>query len=141
MGYSLEIFDALKTPDLASETNIGVWIKTERVGKLELAKLNQKMDMLVTTEPGLAPKLLAGPIKSKKYPKQQSHIYKLIIHGDRMLRPMLCRGPIDTDKEYTMLLGAIEKNNVLDSDASEASSVRESILVNQRMRRAHERYK
>lgn len=72
--------------------------------------------------------LLAGPIASKKEPRMQSHIYKLVIHGQRMLRPMLCRGPVNTDAEFTMLIGAIEKGGVLDVDASEAEARRQEVI-------------
>ena len=35
-------------------------------------------------------------------------ILKLRVKGNVQLRPMLCRGPIEIDKEFTLLLGACE---------------------------------
>ena len=111
------IFDAV---DKAKVSNLVVWIAKEKITKRDIGRLNQKIDMLEQNGPELPPKLLAGPIKSKRYKKLVSHIYKLIIHGDRMLRPMLCRGPVDVAIEFTMLLGAIEVGGVLDTDSADA---------------------
>lgn len=98
-----------------------------------LGQFNQKLDMLVVAGPALPPKLLAGPI--------YKHIYKLIVHGDRMLRPFLCKGPFNTDTEYTLLLGAIEANGKLDHDPREAENNRIALLERPTRRRLHERYK
>lgn len=38
-------------------------------------------------------------------------IYKIKIKGAVQLRPMACKGPISIDREYTILLGWIERNN------------------------------
>jgi hypothetical protein len=77
-------------------------------------------------------KLLAGPI--------HKHVYKLVIHGDVMLRPMLCRGPIDNDREYTLLFGAIERGGKLPAGSKErAEENRETVITDQTRRRLHER--
>jgi hypothetical protein len=104
-------------------------------------QLVQKMDLLAMHGPNLPPGLLAGPIKLKRNRKMQSHIYKLIIHGDKMLRPMLCKGPIEMDSEHTMLVGAIEVNFKLDVDAADAESRRCEIIENPNRRRINGRYK
>lgn len=109
------------------------WVDRERLTKTELAKLNSKLDLLAIAGPALPPKLLAGPV--------HKHIYKLIIHGDRMLRPMLCKGPFDMEAEYTLLLGAIEKDGDLDHDPNEAETNRTILLAHQSRRRVHDRYK
>lgn len=70
-----------------------------------------------------------------------SHIYKLRMNGDRALRPLLCKGPIDMDREHTLLLGAIEVNSVLDTDAEDAEAIRSAILADEKRRMPHERYK
>jgi hypothetical protein len=132
-----KIFDAV---DGFGRSNIVVWIANKRIEKREFGKLNQKIDMLITNGPDLPPKLLAGPIKSKNKPKLVSHTYKLIIHGDRMLRPLLCRGPINMNAEFTMLLGAIEVGGVLDTDSEDAEVIRTSIIGNSNLRKDHERY-
>src|SRR5712691_9452211 len=93
------------------ESAIGQWLIEEAISERDRGRLVQKMDLLALNGPALSPRLLAGPIQSKKNRRLQSHIYKLIIHGDKMLRPMLCRGPLEMDGEFTMLLGAIEVNS------------------------------
>jgi hypothetical protein len=132
------IFDAV---DKNSASNIVVWISKEKITRRDIGQLNQKIDMLERHGPELPPKLLAGPIKSKRNKKLVSHIYKLIIHGDRMLRPMLCKGPIDIPNEFTMLLGAIEVGGVLDTDSADAETIRLSIIGSQVLRKNHERYR
>jgi hypothetical protein len=97
--------------------------------------------MLEKSGPDLGPQLLAGPIKSKNNKKMVSHIYKLRMNGDWALRPLLCKGPIDMDREYTLLLGAIEVNSVLDTDAEDAEAIRSAILADENKRTPHERYK
>lgn len=131
------IFDAITESGLS---NLVVWIAKEKITKRDLGQLNQKIDMLEQHGPDLPPKLLAGPIKSKRNKKLVSHVYKLIIHGDRMLRPMLCKGPIDPPAEFTMLLGAIEVGGVLDTDSADAEAVRQKIIADKNLRKEHERY-
>ena len=96
--------------------------------------------MLLRCGSDLPPKLLAGPVKSKRKKKLVSHIYKLIIHGDRMLRPLLCKGPINMATEFTFLLGAIEAGGVLDTDTEDAEDIRIAILADEKLRMPHERY-
>jgi hypothetical protein len=134
---SWRIFDAI---DGAKKSLIAVWIDKEKIGKREIGQLNQKIDMLEINGPGLPPQLLAGPIKSKRKPKMVSHIYKLRLNGDRALRPMLCKGPIEMEREFTMLIGAIEVGGVLDKDAEEAEIIRSAIIADKDLRKPHERY-
>lgn len=115
------------------ESVIRQWVITEKISRRDLGQLNHKLDMLAVNGPALPPKLLAGPI--------HKHIYKLIIHGDRMLRPMLCKGPFDMEGEYTLLLGAIEADWELDHDPAEAEVIRKFLISNPKRRREHERYK
>jgi hypothetical protein len=133
---SWKIFDAVED----GKSRIALWIAKEKLGKREIGQLNQKIDMLERNGHNLPPNLLAGPIKSKRNKKLVSHIYKLRLNGDRALRPLLCKGPIEMDREYTMLLGAIEVNSVLDIDAEDAENVRATIVANPRLRKPHERY-
>jgi hypothetical protein len=124
------------------ESAIGKWLRENDIPDRDRGQLVQKMDMLAMHGMDLPPGLLAGPIKSKREPKKQSHIYKLIIHGQRMLRPMLCRGPVDMDGEFTMLIGAIEKDGVLDVDAMDAEVRRQQIISDpHNLRRLNGRYK
>jgi hypothetical protein len=102
--------------------------------KRDIGILNQKLDMLRINGFTLHPNLLAGPIKKQK------HIYKLVIHGQRMLRPMLCKGPFQMDTEFTLLLGAIEINSKLDHDPAVATENREILLVDRTRRVPSARY-
>ncbi len=108
------------------------WTKT--LQKEELAKLNQKLDML-RREPELPPQLLAGPLEGKP-------IYKLRIKGRVALRPMLCKGPIDNDSEFTLLMGATERDRVLvpEDAVDQAANRRAEVIANPTRRRTpHER--
>lgn len=91
--------------------------------------LNQKRRRLAQLEydDAIGTKLLAGPI--------YRNIYKLVIHGDVMLRPMLCRGPIDNDQEYTFLAGATEKDWKLTTGAKEQADQRRTIVLTDPNRR------
>jgi hypothetical protein len=109
------------------------WVQDERLTKRDRAALNNRIRRLAQTDYALAvqTKLLAGPI--------YKHVYKLVIHADRMLRPMLCRGPIDNETEYTFLLGAIEINWKLPRGSKEqAEGNREVVLSNADRRCIHE---
>jgi hypothetical protein len=66
------------------------------------ARLSQKLGMLQKLGPDLPPQLLAGPIKG--------NIYKMRINGRVALRPLLCKGPINNDAEFTLLMGATERD-------------------------------
>ena len=124
------------------ESALGKWLRDQDISDRDRGALKQKMDMLYQNGMDLPPGLLAGPIASKRNRKMQSHIYKLIVHGQRMLRPMLCRGPIDMSGEFTFLLGAIEKGNVLDADAEDAEQRRAEVISNpEHTRRLNGRYR
>src|SRR5277367_1840281 len=98
----MDIYDFI---DAAHGNLIGIWIRT--LSRSDRAKFKVKLRYLsdVEYEEAVGGKLLQGPI--------YEHIYKLKIHGDIMMRPMLCRGPIDNDSEYTLLAGAKEENFAL----------------------------
>lgn len=75
------------------------WLK--RIDIRQRAKLDSKIDMLEMSGAELPPNLLSpcdGPIK------------KIKVQGNPKLRPRLCAGPIDTGTEYTMLVGATERD-------------------------------
>lgn len=129
LGYELYDF-----ADTRNESVIATWISDCRLQRRDVGQLNQKLDMLRTNGPALHPRLLAGPIN------RQAHIYKLIIHGQRMLRPMLCKGPFNMEEEYTLLLGAIETNFRLTPDPSAATQNRNVLLADRNRRIPNERY-
>jgi hypothetical protein len=87
--------------------------------------------MLQINGPNLGPKLLAGPIK------KTGHIYKLIIHADVMLRPMLCKGPFDVEAEFTLLVGAKEIQGELIPGPKVAVENRTILLGNHGRRKPH----
>jgi hypothetical protein len=99
----------------------------------ERAKLNQKLRMLEKAGPKLPPQLLAGPIK------HYAHIYKMRINGEVALRPLLCKGPIHNDEEFTLLKGAIEKGSKWDPSNAPAIAVerRQDVIVNPSHRRCN----
>ena len=96
-----------------------------------VARLDSKLHMLEISGPTLGPKLLAGPIKKTR------HIYKLIIHADVMLRPMLCKGPFQMETEFTLLVGAKEIQGRLIPGPESAVANRTTLLANGKRRKAH----
>jgi hypothetical protein len=95
------------------------------------AQLDNKLHMLEISGPSLGPKLLVGPIK------KTGHIYKLIIHADVMLRPMLCKGSFEMDTEFTLLIGAKEIQGKLIPGPERAVENRAILLGNSRRRKPH----
>lgn len=110
------------------------WVKDDRLTVRDRAKLNQKLDRLcqISFELAIQTKLLAGPIYKS--------VYKMVIHGDIMLRPMLCRGPIEVEREYTLLRGAVETGGKLPPNSKEQAEENRQILIREPSRRGiHER--
>lgn len=107
------------------------WIRRAKIQKAAIAILNQKVDLLRQAGT-LPPQLLAGPI--------DGHIYKLKVKGRVQLRPMLCKGPIKNDVEYTFLLGCVERGGNLDPiDApGRAEANRKIIIGDSNRRRRHD---
>ena len=120
---------------------IQIWLDRERITKRDRGQLAAKLDLLRRHGPSLPPKLLAGPLRSKNTKLRQKNVYKLIIHGDRMLRPFLCKGPISNDTEFTLLLGVIERDGENDHDPAEGEAIRQQIIEDPSRRMPHERYR
>jgi hypothetical protein len=74
-------------------------------------------------------------------PKVWSESYKLVIHGDVMLRPMFCKGPFDNDDEFTFLCGGIETGGVLQPDIADAEERRAVLIADPSRRERNGRYK
>lgn len=73
---------------------------TEALEKPQRAKLNEKLDKLEIYGDALYPEMLTGtPVAG---------ISKLRIKGNVQLRPLLCKGPVVINTEYTLLMGAKE---------------------------------
>ncbi len=112
---------------------IGVWLEETQIQKKARILLQQKLDMLEIAGPNLPAGLLAGPF--------DRHLYKLRINAQGVqLRPILCRGPIDPDAEFTLLLGARERGDRWNPrDAPQrATTNRQIILDHPDRRRPHE---
>ena len=95
--------------------------------------MDEKLDRLQQGGPDACPQL-TGPV--------YKHVYKFRIKGQVVMRPLLCKGPSDTDNEYTLLYGAIEKDRkLIPEDAAErAEENREILLRNISRRQKHERF-
>jgi hypothetical protein len=102
---------------------IVAWVRKERIQKRARILLDQKIDLLREHGPELPPGLLSsGPIDG-------GHIYKLKVKGPVMLRPLLCKGPLAMKEEYTLLQGAIERNDVLPpGDIAQAEANRQVVI-------------
>ena len=105
---------------------------TRGLQKHELTKLNQKLDMLERNGADLSTGLLSDT--------PSPCIKKIRINGPVACRPLLCRGPIDMQHEFTLLVGAFEKDRRLPKvDIAAAEECRNEIIRNQFRRRKHER--
>lgn len=108
---------------------------TEGLQKRDRVRLNQKLDMLQQHGTTLPPKLLSDT--------GVAHIKKIRITGKKVptLRPMLCMGPINNDKEFTLLQGAIEQDRrLVPGEAISLAVQHREIVVNDPRRRCpHER--
>ena len=117
-----------------AENLIRRWADTEKLSKADRARLDNKIAVLKRDDFNLAinTKLLNGPLRKD--------IYKLKVHGQVMMRPLLCRGPIERLSEYTFLSGAIERNGKLEPSTclSDAGNNRETVLADTKRRCKHE---
>lgn len=82
----------------AGENSFKEW--TEGLQVTQKAKLNEKLDKLAIHGDELHPQILSDT--------DTPGIQKIRVHGNVQLRPLLCKGPIDVDGEYTLLIGAKE---------------------------------
>ena len=115
--------------NLNNKNEIKKW--TEGLEKKQRIQLNQKLDSLAQQGPDLPPKLL---------PSLGQHIYKLRVKSNVQLRPMLCKGPINNEKEFTLLLGAIEVGGKLPKGSKERAVRNRGEIINDPKRRCkHER--
>lgn len=101
----------------------------------EQGKLDSKLDIIQNcNDPNLIPHLIAGT--------DTRHIYKLQINGRVAPRPMLCRGPEKMGDEFTLLLGAVERDwKLIPHNAPSIAAENREILIKDRLRRvAHEQF-
>ena len=126
MKYAL--FDYLTDKGI---NDFKIW--TEKLQKTQRAKLNLRLDMLENKGPDLFPNILTGT--------DTAGIQKLRVPGKVQLRPMLCKGPINTEKEFTLLIGAMEKQDKLQpKKADQIANKRKKDVIKDKTRRTkHER--
>jgi len=101
--------------------------------KADRAKLNAKLDMLSLHGCKLFPHVLTDT--------PTAGIQKLRVKGGVQLRPMLCKGPINHEKEFTLLIGAKEIGSCFDpKKADQTANQRKQTIMNKPNRRCpHER--
>lgn len=78
---------------------------TQSLQSTERGKLDAKLDMLQLMGFRLLPEVLTGT--------DVPGVLKLRVKGKVQLRPMLCKGPINMESEFSLLIGAIEVGNKL----------------------------
>jgi hypothetical protein len=133
MNDDIDLYEIWDYLEVHGENVILEWVKNERLTKRSRAALNQKIKRLSQMDYSLA-------VSSKMLAHIYRHVHKLIIKADIMLRPMLCRGPIDNLKEYTFLLGVIETGGKLPKGSKEEAAHRREIIIRDKnRRRKHER--
>ena len=98
--------------------------------------MNQRIDILETKGKDFCPNL-AGPLRGSP------HVYKIRVNGNVAARLLLCKGPIQMETEYTLLMGAFERDDELPEGILErAESLRQEVIANPNERRGlHERAK
>jgi hypothetical protein len=78
----------------------------EKMPPKQVAKMDDRITKLSQSGLQLLPLILA-PVKN-------SGLYKLKVHGNPQLRPLLTRGPLDNNSEFTLLQGAREISSQFD---------------------------
>jgi len=122
--------------DERGQNLIMTWIEDDAISRRDRAKLNQKLDSLVRIDYNLA-------IQTKMLAKVFKHILKLKVHGEVQMRPLLCRGPVALENEYTLLMGAVETGGKLPENAKESAAERRTAIHNEKglkHRCTHERF-
>jgi hypothetical protein len=118
--------------DRRGRNDIKEWMLGQQVR--QRAQVNLKLDMLQKYGDDLGSSVLL---------RMSATIFKLKGKTKGVqLRPMLCKGPIDEDGEFTILIGAIEVDwELRPPDVVErAGERREEVIANERERRVpHER--
>lgn len=125
------MWDIYDHVDRDGSNTIAAW--TRGLESVQRKLLRSKLDMLAQAGPDLPAQLLAN---------LGGHIYKLKVKGNVQLRPMLCKGPVENETEFTILLGAVEVGGRLQpADAAEiAAEIRNQIIADPNNRRCeHER--
>lgn len=111
------------------------WLDKEKVPIAQRADFQLKIRLLESGGPDLVPGFITETPVAKD-------IYKAKIKGNKgwvQLRPLLCKGPVLMDREFTFLFGAIEKDRILiPKDCKERAQENRKILLADPSRRRHE---
>jgi hypothetical protein len=97
-----------------------------------MARMIRKLDALRDNGPDLSSDLLSDT--------PSRHIKKIRLNGRVAPRLLLCRGPVDTDQEFTLLFGCTERDRkfVPANAIAKAEEYREYVIADpQRRRREH----
>jgi hypothetical protein len=117
------------------ENVIRDWLKREKVPAAQQADFQMKIQLLENGGPHYVPGFITETPVAKD-------VYKAKIKGNKgwmQLRPLLCKGPWIMDREFTFLIGAIEKDRVLlPKDCKERAQENRRILLADQSRRRHE---
>lgn len=117
------------------DNSVRVWLEQERVSIAQIASFQDKIDTLEERGPEMVPGFISETPVAKD-------IYKMKIKGNKgmkQLRPLCCRGPFGPN-EYTVLFGAVEKDNKLvPKDAKIRAQENLKALKADRSRRIYER--
>ena len=96
---------------------------TSGLQKIQRGKLNERIDKLALYGDALYPEMLAG--------SGVAGIQKLKVRGNVQLRPLLCKGPINVNDEYTLLMGAKEVGSKwVPKDAPSTADTRKAEIIN-----------
>jgi len=92
---------------------------------------DQAADRLSQASPEALPGFVAGPLIGYR------HLYKLRLGGKVRLRPILCKGPIEPERELTFLVPAFERGGRIEpADAlAKADRRRQEVLFDGSRRR------
>lgn len=108
---------------------------SEKLQKIQRAKLNEKLDKLMLVGDELMPVLLTDA--------GITNIRKLRIKVQNVqLRPLLCNGPINKESEYTLLMGAKEIGDKWEPESAPQKAFDKMLEVTKnpdKKRRKHER--
>lgn len=124
-------FDLFDYCDDRGRNDIRAWTRQQE--KRQIGQMNLKLDMV---------QKYGAEVSSNVLLRVSEHIYKLKAKTkQKQLRPMLCKGPIDDAREFTLLVGAVEISWKLDpSDAVERAEARRlEIIADPTKRCPHER--
>jgi hypothetical protein len=111
------------------------WLDELKVGAAQRAEFQLKLTLLENGGPDTVPGFITETPVAK-------NIYKAKIKGNKgwiQLRPMLCKGPLLLDQEFTFLLGVVEKDRVLiPKDWERRAQTNREIVVGDPKRRRRE---